>query len=325
MSNIKEATAQDKKAWINECKTSPDGPVKQASADASDYTRDILRETGITRSLFDVKSITPDQLDRSADPTRKEPFKIFEMEPASPGAAVVGFNAAPVSAQIEGNFYEVTFFDIVTREFTQNVKYLMSYHMDLREVVATNALRDMYTTEDTQFFGQIDAIVGPTPNTASAVTGIVQNVEISTPATVANRAWNREALVDALKHMANLRLPDGTAVCNAATFKNFAAMDRSEVGGDLSQDMFRDGTAALKSQTVLGQRFIASIKNDIIADDTMYLVTEPKFLGQFLELVSPTMYIEKKVDIIRFHARETIGCTIANLKGVAKIRLKISA
>jgi hypothetical protein len=51
----------------------------------------------------------------------------------------------------------------------------------------------------------------------------------------------------------------------------------------------------------------------------VYLFTEPGFFGKFYTLQEVTMYVEKKKDILRFSARETISVTIANVAGVCKV------
>jgi hypothetical protein len=305
----------DAKAIVRECVESGEGRLEKSSSVSTDLTKLVLRETGVARLVLPPETVTKEDLDRHA--AVNDPYIVYEMEGATPACASVSFSAQPNSYVYELNKYTMTFFDIITRENVHNVKYLLTYRNDPRELFVSNSLKEMQTVEDTQFFGAIDSIVGPTPGATSTVTGLVQNINIASVG--ADSAWNRRALVTALKTLLNNRLPQGVGICNAATFTEFAAMDRAEIGGDLSQKMFEEGTAALPKARALGQDFITSIKNDLFADMTLYLVTEPAFLGKFNELAAPTLYVEKKADIIRCYARETIGMAIANAAGVAKI------
>lgn len=316
VSLFKSASQVDAKNWIRECCEAGDGRVKAAQDGATEITRLVLRETGVARIVLPPKSVTKEDLDRHPD--IKDPYIVYEMESASPAAVSLSFNAAPNSYEFELNRYMVSFSDISTREYCQNVKYLLVYRNDPRDLFVSNGLKDMQTLEDRQFFGGVDQIIGTTPNAPSPLTGEIQNIEITSPAS-APRAWNREALTKAYQTLVNFKVPVGINVCNAATFTNFAAMDRTEAGGDLSQDMMREGTAALKNATVQGQKFVVSIKNDLFLNDTMYMLSEPGWIGKFRELQAPVLFVEKKADIIRCYARETIGMTIANVKTVAKV------
>ena len=105
---------------------------------------------------------------------------------------------------------------------------------------------------------------------------------------------------------------------NRYTAKNFLKMERGEAGGDLSQELFLSGLKALQEATVFGVRHLFTIKGDLIPNQWVYQFAEPEFLGRFYTLQDPTMYVEKKKDILRFSARETISVTIANLAGVAR-------
>jgi hypothetical protein len=316
-SSIKAASDADKKLWANELRSS-DSTLPNIKKAADEYTRLQLRETGVARVVLPVKPVSQADLDHQAGV--KDPYIVYEMEPQSPAAVSLGFNGAADSYRFESSQYTLSFFDISTREYVANVKNLLIYKNDPRDIFVSNGLKDMQTEEDIQFFGGIDMAVGATPGVASALSGLVQNIQIVSPST-APRAWNRDALTEAFKTLPRFRVPQGSVVCNVESFTNFGAFDRTEAGGDISQDMFKEGTAALKEAKAMGQRFVCSIKNDIFANDTMYLLTEPNYLGEFNELVAPTLFIEKKMDIVRFQARETIGVSLANVRGYAKVSL----
>ena len=106
---------------------------------------------------------------------------------------------------------------------------------------------------------------------------------------------------------------------NRKTAKTFLTFDRSEVGGDLSQTLFTDGLSGLQEAKIFGVKHLFTIKRDIVPDNTIYLFAEPEYLGRFYTLQDPTMYVEKKKDILRFSARETLSVTFANLVGCGRI------
>ena len=75
----------------------------------------------------------------------------------------------------------------------------------------------------------------------------------------------------------------------------------------------------LKEAKIFGVKHLFTIKRDIVPDGVIYLFAEPEYLGRFYTLQDPTMYVEKKKDILRFSARETLSVTFANLVGCGRI------
>ena len=66
---------------------------------------------------------------------------------------------------------------------------------------------------------------------------------------------------------------------------------------------------------LFGVKHLFTIKRNLVPDNVVYTFAEPNYLGRFYELQQTCMFIEKKKDILRFSARETIGSTIANVAG----------
>src|SRR5574343_398427 len=151
LSTIKAASTADIKGWIRECHEAGDGRVKGASEAGTEITRLFLRETGVACMVLPPKSVTEADLD--SFPGVKDPYITYEMEAASPAAVSRSFNAAPNSYEYELNQYMVSFHDITTREYAQNVKYLMIYKNDPRDLFVSNGLKEMQTVADVQLFG----------------------------------------------------------------------------------------------------------------------------------------------------------------------------
>ena len=189
----------------------------------------------------------------------------------------------------------------------------------------------LQTEEDYQFINAVDSIVKPAGgfgaanagNPAagaygtgnSAVTGQAQYGVINAAAS----HFSREEYVNVLNMLEDQSLNNGVVLMNRKTAKTFLTFDRSEVGGDLSQTLFTDGLTGLQEAKIFGVKHLFTIKRDIVPDNTIYLFAEPEYLGRFYTLQDPTMYVEKKKDILRFSARETLSVTFANLVGVGRI------
>jgi hypothetical protein len=175
--------------------------------------------------------------------------------------------------------------------------------IDLRKVVVDNALKDMQKEEDAGFIGNVDSIC--TSNSGNLFTF--------------GAGLSRDTWVEVSKIMGKKMLRNGIALMNDATFREFGKLTRDEVGGDLSEKIFKEGMAGLGDSKVFGMNILSTLKADIVNDNVCYLFTESDYLGKLYELQKPTMYVERTEDIITVNANEKIGCSIVNTAGVNKI------
>lgn len=289
---------------INE---SPDGYLKSASEAASSMIRRKLRENGFARAIIPHKQVSNEDL--TYLPDTELPVVVEEMEPDSPGAKSITFNDSADTATYRMDKFVVYFAKIVTREFTKNVDELRTYKSDLRGVITDNSLKDMQTEEDGRFIKTIDTIVGSA--TGVGQSGFQQNFELQGDIT-------RDTYVEILSHLEDRRLNNGVFLMNRRTAKKFLKWDRTEIGGDLAQDLFKDGLTSLNEGKIMGIRHIFTIKDELVPNQVVYQFAEPNYLGRAYILQNTTMYVEKKKDILRFSAMEKIGITVANVAGAAK-------
>ena len=301
-----------------------EGNIKSASTAGSNMIRRRIREDGFARNIIAPKTVTNDMLDRV--PEHDRPVMIEDMEPDSKGAKSIPFGDSADTEFYYGTKYLCVFNVITTPEFTKDINELRTYKMDLRRVITDNALRDIQTEEDTRFIEVINTVCGNSwagaggAGTSVGATGAAGHDQSYTVQTSNGEDIGRKDYVHSLSHLENNNLNNGVFLMNRKTAKEFLKMDRSEAGGDLSQELFTSGLKALSEATVFGVRHLFTIKADLVPNNWVYHFAEPEFLGRFYTLQDPTMYVEKKKDILRFSARETLSVTIANLSGVARTK-----
>jgi hypothetical protein len=193
---------------------------------------------------------------------------------------------------------------IVTPKFTKDVGELRTYDMDIRQVLSDNAIKDMLAEEDGSFIRAINSIlVG------------IDTVVPETNTVQWRTVWGgitRETVNEALKILPQTpsHLETSTALVNNIFVKDIQKWGRDEVGGDLSEEIVRNGFA---ERVLLGVRWIITIKRDLVGDSTMFLFAEPKFMGKFYVLEDATMYIDRKAYFIEFFAYEELGAAIGNV------------
>jgi hypothetical protein len=296
--------------FLNYIEGSSNGSLTKAASESSKMLRTQLREEGFMRKILPSETITNEELDRNLEHDR--PYKIYDMEPNSKGAVTLPFNVSSDMQFFYGRKFAVDFFTIKTPKWNKSIHELRTYEMDLRKVITENSLKDIQTEEDANFIGAVNDIVG-TPAGVSSVTGVQQSFEIS-----GGISKSTYPLIN--RYLIKQRLNNGVYLMNASTAQVFATWNRTEIGGDMAQDLFKDGVKGIKDAVINGVPHIFTIKDELIPDDTVYCFTTPDFLGKNLELEPVTMDVEKREDQIIFGARECIGFSIANALGVVKLK-----
>lgn len=310
-----------------------DGLNKSASEVASGAVRRRLRENGFFRRILPIKPVSEDRLTKSdqADGTGVDNLYVVDyMEPDQPGAVSLPLNDTHVSYYFRGEAFRSEFFKISTPEWTKNIHELKTYNFDLQKMIVDNSLRDVQTHEDTRWLGWVDAVVGAAGG-ANGAAGVQQHFDYSNggadmaSAGVTNglritRANYRKYTYNSLQ---DRDLNNGVFLVNRKTFSEFADFDRTELGGDKSQDIFFGGPSEIKDGNILGIPHIITLKRGLVADGDVYQFTTPDFLGRAYSLKDVTMYVSRKKDLIRISAEEILAMSIANVAGVNKVTFAV--
>lgn len=282
--------------------------VKRASDTVNEFTRVKMREDGFARKILPPIPISNDQLDRQV--FTDKPSKIVDMEFDVPAAISIPFATNPQARYIRGKRYTIVFNRIVTRRFNKDINELRTYHMDIRQVISDNAIKDMLAEEDAKFIFTCNAAMGGTAGTAAPATGTVQWA--TTPDEI-----TRESVVESLKLMNRTpsRLECSSMLINQISIKDVLKWFRDEVGGDMAQDVLINGWTQEK---ILGRKITVTIKDDLVPEDSIFHFAEPTFLGKFYMLDDITMYTKTEHFMIEFFAYETLGGAIGNVAGVTR-------
>jgi len=297
--------------------SSEDSLMRKEAVDAvNDFTRLKMREDGFFRRIMPPLPISNDELDRQVDTDK--PVKIVDKEPDSPAAISIPFATLPTNVYIRGNRYRVNFDRIVTPRFTKDVDELRTYHMDIRQVLSDNAIKDMLQEEDSKFIGAVDTAVGAAGQDLIASAGHPTSTDThahhqNVGAAIADRGnlWN------ALKIMPGspFHLETHTVLVNNLLIKEISKLERGAMGGDLSEDIMKNGWS---EQNFMGVRWIITIKTDLVGDAEMYMFSDPKFIGKHYQLEDTTMHIKREAYMLEFFAYETAGATLGHVGGLAK-------
>ena len=293
---------------INGLISDDDGLRKQAQEGVNEWLRLRMREDGFARRILPPLPVTPADLDRQVDTAK--PVIVKDMEPNSAGAYSVPFGTTPMDKNIAGPRYRVMFDRILTRRYNADVNDLLTYDMDIRQILNDLLLKDVMAEEDRKFMAVADTIVG-TVNTPNTTLGSCQYITVG--------PMDRKSLSHARKGMGstNRHLNASVGLINNITIWDVVALRRDEVGGDLAEDLMING---FSEQQIMGLKWAVTIKTDLVKDDELYMFAEPKYTGDFFVLDDCTISTKREDYFIEFFAYECIGATIQNIAAVSKVK-----
>lgn len=299
------------------------GQTKEASVSAQAFTRNKLREESFAEKIITPIDIANDELDKDQNPELL--VKWNDREPDQAPAVSIPLGIVPDMYQFKGDRYPSYFARIVSPLFSKDIDKLRSYDYDIRQILLENSTKDIATEIDTKFINKINSILGTRDQVVTAFAGTIyaglpNYVSVSGGIT-------RENVAEAFKTIQRLRVPfgptqpdggesKGVMLMNNITAQEFVKMSRSEVGGDLAQEMWING---LPSKTLLGVKPIYTLKSDLIPDNTIYLFSSEEFFGKYYRLQPLTVFMETKAFFIQFFQYLNISLAIGNIRGVCRI------
>jgi len=279
--------------------------VASALNDAnSDMIKIVLRENGFLRSIIPPTTVTEFHPSTRHD----QPRVIYIKEPHMVAPRSVPFGTAPVGATYRGHKFEVVFHEIQTPEFIKHIDEFMGYvGTDLRQVCMDNMLRDLSSEEDGRFMSVIDRGVGSIAGVGAA--GINQH-------NAANGPITRASYKNMLSNITDRTLNNGIFLLNRKTANEFLGWDRSEVGGDLAQQLVTEGLTALPKLQIMGIPHLCTIKSSMVPNFHVYQFTEPGYFGKFCTYQDVRVFVKRERDWIKQSALCKVGLTIANAAGM---------
>lgn len=279
------------------------GEIKAAEDYSSAFTRTRVREDGEARRILPAEPVTKDDFVPQLD--HDQPVILVELEPDSPGAVVMPFGMnEPPAYYIKGKRYPVVMQRISSPMMHKDIMELETYRADIRQMLAELIVKDLSWAEDATFISCCNQLLGGAPNATNILSGVVQWKELT-------GGVSRVNLGEAFKatFVPKSRVPIKTVLMNAAMLAELLKWHRDEVGGDGAEDILTEGWGTRK---LYGCDIHASIKRELIPDDTMFMFGDPRFIGKFYVHTEPVMELKKESDIIFFRAKEVIGMAIGH-------------
>lgn len=282
--------------------------VKSASLAADEYFRVRVRENGVRRQITPPKQVT----DADFDYTEYTDFPVMfaEIEPNSAGAVRISFEAGPSNEVIHALKTRIEFAPIITPKYSIEKIRLKGYKMPLLDIMYDLMLKDLMDCEDTALMAVDDFILGVRN---------ADNDQIGCRRWITVGAMSRASMTHAGKAMFATpgHIPLKQYVLNQGTYMDLGQFGREDVGGDLAQDVWINGVVQTK---MFGVPTVVTQKRELIADDDMYIYSDPRFYGGFYTYEDVSMITDEQDGYwLSFFMREIIGASVVNAAGVAKV------
>ncbi len=306
--------------------------------------RDHLREVSFARKVIPPQPITPAECQVSTE--HDGLVKIEELEPES-RAMVVDFRGQARARYIRAPRVAVSFFTIESEHFEKTEQELLAYKMPITKMIEEQSANNLQEIEDRQFllyaeagiqqlqkdsneksFGSHVGFSSSNVNAAVVANGPDQNASVmkgqlalaATQDDFVVRPVNRPDFINFFKMMSgpNRRVRLELVLLTEADYDDIMQWTIEDMGDRIQSETVVDG---YKYNTLLGRRFIRTIKTDILRRGNVYGFTTPEFLGVFYILNNTKFYVDKVGNKITFWCWEDIGMAFLNLNSLVKMEL----
>ena len=324
-----------------------DGRAKIA-AYGSGVIRDHLREVAFCRKVLPANPITPAECQVSTE--HDGLVKIEELEPES-RAMVVDFRGSSRARYIRAPRVAVSFFTIESEHYEKTEQELLAYKMPITKMIEEQSANNLEEIEDRQFliFGEagIQQMQQSANDTAKGALGAAKafnasnlqagNVVADGPDENASvmkgqlaraatsddfiiRPINRPDFVNFFKMLSgpDRRVRMELVLLTEPDYDDILQWTVEDMGDRIQSETVVDG---YKYNTLLGRRFIRTIKTDILRRGNIYGFTSPEYLGVFYVLNNTKFYVDKVGNKITFWCWEDIGMAFLNLNSIVKMEL----
>lgn len=308
--------------------------------------RDHLREVSFARKVLPPMPVTPAECQVSTE--HDGLVKIEELEPES-RAMVVDFRGSSRARYIRAPRVAVSFFTIESEHFEKTEQELLAYKMPITKMIEEQSANNLQEIEDRQFLIYAEAGIQQVQKDANVKAGFAhagfkssnlqaggvvvadgpdQNASVmkgSLALGAANddfvvRPVSRPDFVNFFKMMSgpDRRLRLDLVLLTEPDYDDILQWTVEDMGDRIQSETVVDG---YKYNTLLGRRFIRTIKTDILRRGNIYGFAAPQFLGCFYVLNNTKFYVDKIGNKITFWCWEDIGMAFLNLNSLIKMEL----
>jgi len=310
--NIQKTNA----AFVRTIFAGDEGLVKMAMDNSTSFIRDRVRELGFARKIFEPIFVTSADLDRI--PNSDEPAIILSKD-MDATAYTLPFRGTGESKYWDGEDFVITFHKYESDRFNKSKFEMMNSKTKYDKLLEKRIVEAMYQVED--------------ETVMNAVKAVIAKAEADAPGTqylVTGEGLTKSSIKMLIQMMSKLRMiptdpksdKDKPKILMTTTLKQeLIELGLMDIGDAGVAKHFNNGVAGITR--IMGFPVITTIKDDIVANDEVYMIAPQDYSGRFMIIQDHTMVIKTEADMINFYSYAAMGFGIANTKSVAKIKLDV--
>jgi hypothetical protein len=268
----------------------------------------------------------------------------------------MSFRGQPTVNYYTSPRFEVPFHTVGSERYEQTEQELMAYSLPITQIIKRNIVNDIQEVEDSVFLNHIESacqslqqdaqglVFGDTYDDADAFTalnvaagmtevGKVKGIDVVAghdTAAITNGTEDLTVFPVQKDDMIKLfqlftgsgnrgsRLRCNQFLITDTDFEDINAWSLTDMGDKIVGETSVDG---YKYSTVIGRKFIRTLKTDLLRPGNIYAFTSPEYMGGFLILNKTKFYADKERNRISFEAWEDIGMYIGNVASCRKLEL----
>lgn len=291
--------------FLQDLYSSDNGIAKTAAADLNDWLHTYQRQDGVWRKVLPTTPITKEDFAEALE--TRDPFVIRPIVPKSMGAFTVNFDTGTATYTMYAEKYAIYLQRVMTPKYRIDKIYLTQYKGDLTQIFKDLMLQDMLATEDIMGVTQLNAICGE-KHALNDEVGIKQYIDGGLEINTESVTYG----VMGLTLGTNNLNPAQALVHRSFWWSLIATFQAYKQGDRLAEDAILGKTSVLE-ESLAGISWKTALEQSLIPRNTMYVMAEPKYCGEFVTYEDATIFT-KVDDNIWFEtfAHETIGMQFAN-------------
>lgn len=310
---------------------SPDGLSKVAAASGR-YIRDRLREECVVDKILPPESVTPS--DCQVSENHDTLVRLVHVEPQSRAMSIT-FRGQPTARYVRAPRVAIPFYTISSEKLEKTEQELMAYgDMPVTKILEENMVKDMQEIKDRTTLQHFEAAVQALQREANAgfarlnVTNYANVTKVSiikgrnTLLAGANDRTVYAPLRPDFIALFNLldrnRLKSDLVLMTEPDYNNILNWTVQDLGDKVTSETVVDGWTY---SSILGKKFIRTIKTDIFREGNVWLFTKADFLGRSYILNNTKFYIDKIANLILWQSWMDVGVGIVNIAGIRKLEL----
>lgn len=308
----------------------PDGMSKVAAASGR-YIRDRLREECVVDKILPPEPVSPS--DCQVSENHDTLVRLVHVEPQSRAMSIT-FRGQPTARYVRAPRVAIPFYTISSEKLEKTEQELMAYgDMPVTKILEDNMVKDMQEIKDRTTLQHFEAAVQALQREVNGVaafnvTNYAARAKISvikgrnTLLAGANDFQVYPALRPDFVALFNLldrnRLKSDLVLMTEPDYNNILTWTLQDLGDKVTSETVVDGWTY---SSILGKKFIRTIKTDIFREGNVYLFTKPDFMGRSYILNNTKFYIDKIANLILWQSWMDVGVGIVNIAAIRKLEL----